>query len=648
LSGIRYRPEIDGLRAIAVAAVVAFHAKLGLTPGGFVGVDVFFVISGYLITSLIMADIDAGRFSILTFYERRIRRIFPALLAVIAACLVVGYWRMTPDDFVLLGRNAMAALGFHSNYWLAGRAGYFMPDAATLPLLHTWSLGVEEQFYVLAPLVLLLGAGRGRRTLGWVFWPLLAAGIAVSAAGVTRNPDTAFYLLQTRAFELMIGVALGLSLVPRIASRMAREALSAAGLLMIAAAMALYSFETAFPGFAALLPCVGAALLIHAAREGESLTIVGRMLATPPFVAIGLISYSLYLWHWPLFAFAEYEWPGQLNEGARLALCVAALLIAFASYRWIEQPARKSRLVLTRPHVFAAGISGAVVLAGISQAIVVSRGVPSRLSPDIAAFAQDIARARSGDNPCRSRGSAAREICTLGDSAATPSFLVWGDSHALTLTSEVHALATSEGVAGFLVARGGCPPLFDAGSTPALSKKKCQGNVAQVESAIESGSIRSAILFARWATYTEMTKAEGEEFSRLLFATVSKLVRNGANVTIIGPVPELPFNLPTAMIKGRMKGAPFTLEVDYAGFLVHQQHTLAMLEALSKLPKVDVVYPHQSLCSDQICMAIEDDFPLYNDDNHLNGRGTAKLAQLLRPLLNRPPEPAPSLERTRF
>ena len=634
MSGIRYRPEIDGLRAIAIASVVAFHAKLGLAPGGFAGVDVFFVISGYLITSLIMADIEAGRFSILAFYERRIRRIFPALLAVIAACLVVGYWRMTPDDFVLLGRNALAALGFHSNFWLAGRAGYFMPDAATLPLLHTWSLGVEEQFYLLAPLILLLGAGAGPRTRGWVFWPLLAVGIAVSVAGVTLNPDTAFFLLQTRAFELMIGVALGLSLIPRITSRLAREALSVAGLLMIAWTVAFYGSETAFPGFAALLPCAGAALLIHAVRDGERLTVVGRMLATPPFVSIGLISYSLYLWHWPLFAFAEYEWPGQLNEAARLGLCAAALVIAIASYRWIEQPARKSRLVLTRPRVFASGLAAAAVLAGLSQAIVVSHGIPSRLSPDIAAFAQDIARARKGDSPCRGRSTTADDICILGDNAATPSFLVWGDSHALTLASEVHALAASEGVAGFLVARGGCPPLFDSGAAPALSKKKCQSNVIQVERAIESGAIHNVVLFARWAAYTGITKAEGEEFGRLLPATIAKLIQSGVKVTIIGPIPELPLNLPTAMIKGRMKGSPFTLEIDYGGFLARQQRTFAMLETLSKLPKVDVVYPHLSLCSEQICTTVENDFPLYSDDNHLNWRGTAKLAQLLRPLLN--------------
>jgi peptidoglycan/LPS O-acetylase OafA/YrhL len=642
LNSIRYRPEIDGLRAVAVAAVVAFHAELGVAPGGFIGVDVFFVISGYLITSLIVADLEAGRFSILEFYERRIRRIFPALLAVIAACLIVGYWRMTPDDFVLLGRNALAALGFHSNFWLAGHSGYFMPDSDTLPLLHTWSLGVEEQFYLLAPLLLLLGFNAGRRVVGSVFWLLLATAIIVSVTGVSSNPDTAFYLFQTRAFELMIGAALGLSLIAPVASTRAREVLSLVGLLTIIAAAALYTPLTPFPGWAALVPCIGTALLIHCSRHGDTVTAVGRLLAVRPLVGLGLVSYSLYLWHWPLLAFAEYESPEQVPWQARLALCAVALGISIASYRWIEQPVRKARLTLTRGRVFAGGIGAAVFLAAISQAIVVSHGLPWRLPTDIAAFANDISRARNVKNPCR--GSAtAREICTLGSPDATPSFLVWGDSHALSLASEIHSLASSREISGLLVARGGCPPILESGSIPALSKSKCRTNVAQVERAIENGSIHNVILFARWAAYTDLKKVvpslqaaetDDDEFTRLLSATVSELIRMGVSVTIIGPTPELPLNLPTAMIKGRMKGDPFKLELDYSDFLAHQKRVLVNLEALSKLPNVNVVYPHLALCSDRLCTVEEDGFPLYSDDNHLNWRGTAKLSQLLNTLLN--------------
>jgi peptidoglycan/LPS O-acetylase OafA/YrhL len=642
LKGIGYRPEIDGLRAIAVAVVVAFHAELGLAPGGYIGVDVFFVISGYLITSLIVADVEAGRFSILSFYERRIRRIFPALLAVVAACLVVGYWRLTPDDFVLLGRNALAALGFHSNYWLAGHSGYFMPTSDTLPLLHTWSLGVEEQFYLLAPLLLVLGVGKARKTVGLVFWPLLAAALAISVAGVYTNPDAAFYWLQTRAFELMIGVALGLSLIPRIASNRAREALSLAGLLMIIAAALLYSPETDLPGLPALLPCIGAALLIHCTRHGENVTAVGRLLAARPLVAVGLVSYSLYLWHWPLLAFAEYEWLGETPWQLRLALSASAFVIAFASYRWIEQPARKSRLLLKPSRVFASGFGAALILAGFSQAIVASKGVPSRLAPDIAAFADEISRAREGSSPCRGQSApTGPEICTVGDGTVAPTFLVWGDSHALSLASEIQALATTRGISGYLVARGGCPPILEPGSIPALSKRKCMTNAAQVENAIEAGSIHNVVLFARWTAYTDTRKRSAaleasadSEFIRLFDATVSRLLQKGVNVTIVGPIPELPFNLPKAMIKGRMKGDPFTLELDYGDFLVRQSPVLAMLGGLSELPGVNVVYPHLSLCSDRVCTVVEDDFPLYSDDNHLNGRGTAKLAQLLETLLN--------------
>lgn len=649
LNAIAYRPELDGLRAVAVTAVVAYHAKLGPAPGGFVGVDVFFVISGYLISSLIMADVKARRFSMLAFYERRIRRLLPALLAVIAACLAAGYWRMTPDDFVLLGRTALAALGFHSNFWLAGRAGYFMPQSEMLPLLHTWSLGVEAQFYLIAPLLFLFGARAGRRAIGIIFWPLLAVAFFASVAGASTDSERAFYLFQTRAFELMIGVGLGLSLVPEITSSRAREAVSLLGLLMIGAAVVFYTPDMEFPGIAVLLPCIGAALFLHCARSGEALTGTGRLLATAPFVAIGIVSYSLYLWHWPMLAFAEYEWPGQLAWTSRLAICAAALIMAFASYRWIEQPARRSQFFLTRTRVFAGGVGtalvlAALVLAALAQAIVVFRGLPSRLPPDIAAFAEEVSRAREGSSPCRSKGtSSPREICTLGSETAPPSFLIWGDSHALTLASEINSLASSRGVAGVLVGRGGCPPLFERGASAALDKSKCRGNVDLVEQAIEKNAIHTVVLIARWAAYMEPRKVAGpleasvsedDELRHLLLRTVTRLTQRGITVTVIGPIPELPLHLPTAMIKTRMKGDAFKLELDYGSFLARQERTLSMLERLAQLPNVSVVYPHHLLCSDRLCATVENDFPLYSDDNHLNWRGTAKLAQLLDTFLN--------------
>jgi len=253
MSAIAYRPEIDGLRAVAVGTVVLFHAHLGLFPGGFVGVDVFFVISGYLITSIIARELDTGTFSLLSFYERRIRRIFPALLVVIAACLAVGAWRMTPRHYNSLAESALAAIGFHSNIYFADKAGYFMPAAETLPLLHTWSLGVVEQFYVVAPLLLML-LWRYRWSVVPVLAALTLAALAASLWGTANDSDTAFYMPHTRAIELMIGMALGVGLVPAVRSPLLRQILSALGLAMIVAAATLYSNATPFPASTSSIP----------------------------------------------------------------------------------------------------------------------------------------------------------------------------------------------------------------------------------------------------------------------------------------------------------------------------------------------------------------------------------------------------------
>ena len=378
MSAIAYRPDIDGLRAVAVGTVVLFHAQLGLFPGGFVGVDVFFVISGYLITSIIARELDAGTFSLLSFYERRIRRIFPALLVVIAACLAVGAWRMTPRHYNSLAESALAAIGFHSNIYFADKAGYFMPSAETLPLLHTWSLGVEEQFYVVAPL-LLMALWRYRASVAPVLAVLIAVALATSIWGTIRDSETAFYLPHTRAIELMIGMALGVGLVPAVRSQLARQIAERPG-----AADDRRIGEPLHQCHA--VPWTGprwcrasaARLSFIAPAAPTASSLVGRLLATAPTVWLGKISYSLYLWHWPLFAFAAYEW-GEISIAARLGLVAASIVLAAVTYRWIEQPARTSRVVLTTPRVFAAGLGSAGVVAALAGIVVATHGLPGRL-----------------------------------------------------------------------------------------------------------------------------------------------------------------------------------------------------------------------------------------------------------------------------
>jgi len=641
LSAVAYRAEIDGLRAIAVASVVLFHAKLAL-PGGFVGVDVFFVISGYLITSIIVRELGRDSFSLVAFYERRVRRIVPALLVVIGACVVLGAWRMTPVDYVSLGRSAMAAIGFHSNFWFAENAGYFMPAAETLPLLHTWSLGVEEQFYVVAPLLLMLGARAGRWWLRCTFWALLALGVGLAVWGTYHNAETAFYLPHTRAFELLIGVGLGLGVAPEVRSFGARQCLTLIGLALIVAAALLCNEDTPF--FAMLVPCVGAALIIHCADGVGGLTVVGRLLAIGPMVATGKISYSLYLWHWPLFAFAEYEWPGQVSLPARLALIAASVALAALTYRWIEQPARQSRYVLTQGRVFACAAAASLTLVAASFVIVTSAGWPGRLAPEVAAFAASISPLAVNAAECnRSKLRAGELGCRLGSKDTDPTFLLWGDSHASALQVEINELARRGNQAGLIIARGGCVPLFGVETATHLRKRKCLANAARVQAVLQRGTIRRIVLAARWSEYagtqawsdadalpTVPIEAGGApstwaEFERHFVQTLERLTSHGLDVVIIGPVPELPFHLPSAMIKARMRGQRFDDRYDYAAVQRSQVRVLSLLTRLEQMRGISVIYPHRVLCPKQVCELTVDGLPLYRDDNHLSELGVDKL-----------------------
>jgi len=296
-----YRPDVDGLRAIAVLSVLAFHAFPRAAPGGFAGVDVFFVISGFLISGILFEALRAGHFSFIDFYRRRVRRIFPALILVLAASLGLGWMLLLPDEYRLLGKHALAGAGFLSNIALWREAGYFAPAAEVTPLLHLWSLGVEEQYYLVWPLLLAFFAGRPR-ALPWMIVGLAAVSFALNVWLTPRAPSAAFYLPLTRFWELMAGSALAYHVHYGSPGRRMADAKAAAGLALVAAGIALLSAGRAFPGWWALAPVVGSSLLIAA---GPAAWINRRLLSNPVMVYIGLISYPLYLWHWPLLVYAR-------------------------------------------------------------------------------------------------------------------------------------------------------------------------------------------------------------------------------------------------------------------------------------------------------------------------------------------------------
>ncbi len=642
-----YRPDIDGLRAIAVGIVVLFHARLGLFPGGYTGVDVFFVISGFLISSIIWRELKADKFTIAGFYERRIRRIFPALAFIMLVTLVIGAFLFAPQDYFTLGRSARATAAFYSNFFFNSQFGYFMPGAETQPLLHTWSLAVEEQFYLVAPffLILLSRLQSGYRIL--LFLSLFAASLAVSSIGALQESKGAFYLPHSRAFELMMGMALVIGLAPVWRNDTFREAAAVAGFAMILAAALFYTDVTPFPGLAALMPCLGTALLISTAAERP--TFVSRALSAAPVVMVGKISYSLYLWHWPLFVFAEYQYGARLPVAYSLGLIALAVGLSFLTYWFVEQPARRRTPAISRRTVIGAGLGVMAVVAVLSHGVIETRGWPQRLGPEVAAFAQAVQNAKVLP-PCRDKDeeSASAAGCTLGVKSDAPAaFLFWGDSHGVALSAEIDNVARAKGLKGDVAVVGGCGPfLIEAVTNELYLREKCRMMSKRVGEMLESGAFRHVVIATRWAYYAEgdaydAGRGEANRYStgdvarnRALFeetlrGTVERIVATGRTVTIVGPIPELKGHLPNAMMLALMRGEARDFSLPYAVFAARNAAVLKTLAALDALAGVRVVYPHETLCDGTSCRTNADGKPFYYDDDHLGRFGTKAIEAVL-------------------
>jgi peptidoglycan/LPS O-acetylase OafA/YrhL len=355
---MKYRPEIDGLRALAVLPVIFFHAGFRAFAGGYVGVDVFFVISGYLITTLIMSDQRAGTFTLQNFYERRVRRILPGLFVVMLVCLPFAWFWMIPSELKELSKSLMAVAAFVSNILFWREGGYFETPGAFKPLLHTWSLAVEEQYYLLFPVFLLLVWRFSKRWITVIFAILTIASLAAAQWSSKYHPQGAFYLLPTRGWELLIGASIALyfvhaspaAIAAREAASLTNEAAAILGMALIGYAVVIFDRNIPYPSLYALAPTLGTGLVIFCANPR---TLVGRLLSTPVVVGMGLLSYSAYLWHQPIFVFARIRSGTELGAPTLIALSAASIACAYVSWKYIEKPFR-NRAWVGRSTVFAA------------------------------------------------------------------------------------------------------------------------------------------------------------------------------------------------------------------------------------------------------------------------------------------------------
>ena len=617
-TGTRYRPEVDGLRALAVLAVMFFHADIGCS-GGYVGVDVFFVISGYLITNLILKDLESGRFSLYGFWERRIRRILPALAVVLIATILAGCFILLPKDFNLFGQSLAAQALLVSNVSFWWKTGYFAAGAETNPLLHTWSLAVEEQFYLLFPLLLALLHRASRKLMIGSIAVLGVASFGLSIYGTYTHPSATFYLLPTRAWELLLGAFLAIQLSRQLMSSWKYDLIGWLGLAAIAVSIFGYERETRFPGLAAVLPCGGTALILW--TNENKLSSVGKLLAWRPFVFVGLISYSLYLWHWPLLIFARYWMFHQMPIYSRMTILALSAIAAILSWRFVETPFR-NRLVLPgkRIFAFAGGVMAGLLFLGVA---ILNNFVPSffgKIFPSVAQRAQQWPELMFA--PEMSVAAAQRgDFIELGNSGKNQpvNVLVWGDSHALAVLPALDALCRDNSVRGVMAARYATPPLLGACAEPFAD--------AVVEY-VRNSKIKDVLIVGHWSLYRGEFGISATR--RRLLATIELLRSLGARVLIMKDVPLQRWGGSKVLAAIELFGTEeFGIPLEEHRLTAKRDEPLfENLEA----PDVLLLDPSEYLVDQNgICRVVLNEKILYSDNNHLTSEG----AMLLRPLFSK-------------
>jgi peptidoglycan/LPS O-acetylase OafA/YrhL len=708
---LNYRPDIDGLRAIAVLSVVCYHAGLGF-PGGYVGVDVFFVISGYLITALILKDLERGSFSMANFWERRIRRIFPALAVMVAVTCVAGWFLLLPDDLAKLGASVIAQSLLVSNFYFWRTTNYFGGANEEKPLLHTWSLAVEEQFYLIFPIALMAiwaffnyrlkkrdernlttedtectevkagarlagqaGAafsnpsasqlardsentslirsadtpsslpatsypppvtspvGDNRRwALFWIFGAVAVVSFGISIWGVKAQPFATFFLLPTRAWELLVGSMLAVlpaSVVLRSVAQ--RDILCLAGLAGIFIPVFFYGEQTPFPGLTALPPCLGTAVLIWANTTPASCvpnqSRFAYALSWPPIVFIGLISYSLYLWHWPVICFSSYWAVSEFTATEKWGIILASVLFASASWKFVETPFRKrANSVLIRKPMFAF-VSLSLLLGVVGFFFDAENGFPSRLPEQARQILNEVKerQQRRVENRTHSGNSLSDLINdTLPrlnpESSDSPQFLVWGDSHAKVAEHAFKEIAIEKGIQGVSAVFYSTPPVFGWKKNTKFGAVNPDEVAKHVAEYIVQNNIKDVFIIAYWKLYFE-NQPEPLVHDALI-QTCEMLSETGVNIWLMLDVPVHDIDVPKILTRQYI--VPF-LEDSIKSLTIqeHKQNNAALYSFRTPSSRVNILDPSSNLLDDSQSKYLisKNGVPLYYDNNHLTKNG---------------------------
>lgn len=564
--GLTYRREVDGLRGIAVLAVVLFHFDLGGLSGGYVGVDVFLVISGFLISSIILNQIERDQFSVKEFYTRRVRRLLPAASAMLVTSFVAAWFLLLPEAFASFGKSLVATVLFSANVFFWRNSSYFGPSSEEQPLLHMWSLGVEEQFYFALPICLLMISAFFHRTTfprsRWFICGVLSS--CVLSLGLSQylleigKRDATFYLLPTRAWELLLGTALANTAVKAVfQGRWFRQLFSLLGLALIVFPCFLYTPNTVFPGIAAIPPALGTAFVIYSAIAGNITkpTVVEYLLRSRPLVGIGLVSYSFYLWHWPVKVFSEYYAFEQSPVPVRLMLVIGTLIVACFSWKYIEQPFRRPKSPAANDYCLRWAFASTVLFAATGWCVAYQDGMPSRFPKRLQAYL--MIEDSWGDHSrydLTLEDIATGNLPRFGAQAKETSLVLWGDSHAMAMLPAVAKACDERQIAGAMASHSSNAPILDweqPATRHGLGALAADFN-GEVLEYIKREQVAYVLLVGFWQGYFN----DGD--NTRLIDTVKKIASAGAQPWVVLQVPKQRQPVPKALARSVVFGDPET------------------------------------------------------------------------------------------
>ncbi len=627
-----YRPEIDGLRAVAVLPVILFHAGFNLFQGGFVGVDIFFVISGYLITRIIITEIYDSNFKLINFYERRARRILPALFLVIGVTFLASWFILTPIAFKDFGQSLFSVSVFSSNFFFWWESGYFDIGTDLKPLIHTWSLSLEEQFYIFFPLLASLIYFMNPRALIPIIFLIFITSLSLAEylSSFEMHADTrhaAFFLLHTRAWELLLGSIIFLALQKKKFAdfKYVNNSLSLVGLILIIYSIIFFNDNTPFPSFYTLIPTIGAGFIIIFAAKG---TFVYRFLTLRPMIFVGLISYSAYLWHQPILAISRHFFVGALSLEYLLIVVLSTLVLAYLTWRFVEKPFR-NKSNFSRKKIFTFSIIGSIIFAGIGLGIHFKDGFKGRFSEaenDILSFQEYKEREEQYRNRvCFLRSD--QNFNDFHDSCVGGGIVLWGDSHAAGLS---FGLRKSLNITQ--LTSSGCPPILHYYSSQRPNCKEINKGIFELLDTLNPDSV---ILLANWISpYYESSLPYLKETIQELSTRYPDI-----NFFFVGGIPQWAPSLPVSIVKAKeqLTGDPSYIKNELFKKVRNQDQNILRIITNLGNENLRFISLLEALCKDDYCLIQSNEpkiEPISFDYAHLTGAGSVLVSDIIKNNLN--------------